>query len=275
VASRFVGRWDPAFLALGRGSRLGVPVLILWTAGVALAALFLLKHTRLGTAHDLHGRSRRSRAPVGIDVRGRRCSGSRSRVLRQGLVAVLLHGNAQFAPPNMATDYLLHAIAAVLLGMTMFEPGRCNVPVTLVGAATIGMLGNGLVLMARAYYVQDIMLGAIIVASGRGLGIDAAQSGVQRLSPQTSPSGGAFMQRHSSPPSLVALALLVAARGAGVQARRDRVPDVVGDARASRERRRRSAEGARLAGAECSTPRAACPSTPSRSRAMIQAKVDG
>ena len=49
--------------------------------------------------------------------------------------------------------------------MTMFEPGRCNVGGTLVGAATIGMLGNGLVLMGAAYYVQDIMLGVIIVAS--------------------------------------------------------------------------------------------------------------
>ena len=28
----FVGRWDPAFLALGRGSVLGIPALILWTA---------------------------------------------------------------------------------------------------------------------------------------------------------------------------------------------------------------------------------------------------
>ena len=56
-------------------------------------------------------------------------------------------------------------IAAVLLGMTMFEPGRCNVPGTLVGAATIGMLGNGLVLMGAPYYVQDIVLGIIIVAS--------------------------------------------------------------------------------------------------------------
>ena len=44
----FVGRWDPAFLALGRGSVLGVPALILWTAAVALVALFVLKQTRLG-----------------------------------------------------------------------------------------------------------------------------------------------------------------------------------------------------------------------------------
>ena len=60
---------------------------------------------------------------------------------------------------------MLTSIAAVLLGMTMFEPGRPNVPGTLCGALTIGMLGNGLVLMGAQYYVQDIALGIIIVAS--------------------------------------------------------------------------------------------------------------
>ena len=77
----------------------------------------------------------------------------------------LLAATLNSAAPDMAKDYLLTSIAAVLLGMTMFEPGRCNVPGTLVGAATIGMLGNGLVLMGAPYYVQDIMLGFIIVAS--------------------------------------------------------------------------------------------------------------
>jgi ribose transport system permease protein len=80
-------------------------------------------------------------------------------------VGTLLAATLNSAAPDMAKYYLLTAIAAVLLGMTMFEPGRCNVPGTLVGAATIGMLGNGLVLMGAPYYVQDIMLGIIIVAS--------------------------------------------------------------------------------------------------------------
>jgi ribose transport system permease protein len=82
-----------------------------------------------------------------------------------GIVGILLAATLNSAAPDMAKDYLLTSIAAVLLGMTMFEPGRCNVPGTLVGAATIGMLGNGLVLMGAPYYVQDILLGFIIVAS--------------------------------------------------------------------------------------------------------------
>ncbi len=161
----FVGRWDPAFLALGRGNVLGVPALILWTAAAALLAFFLLKQTKLGLHMTFTGEADEAARLAGIDVRAMKVLGLALSGFAAGLVAVLLTATLNSAAPNMAGDYLLHAIAAVLLGMTMFEPGRCNVPGTLVGAATIGMLGNGLVLMGAAYYVQDIMLGVIIVAS--------------------------------------------------------------------------------------------------------------
>jgi len=161
----FVGRWNPDFLALGRGSLLGVPALILWTATAALLALFLLKHTRLGFHMVFTGEADEAARLSGINVRRTKLIGLLLSGLAAGVVAVLLTATLNSAAPNMANDYLLRSIAAVLLGMTMFEPGRCNVAGTLVGAATIGMLGNGLVLMGAEYYVQDIMLGVIIVAS--------------------------------------------------------------------------------------------------------------
>jgi ribose transport system permease protein len=39
------------------------------------------------------------------------------------------------------------------------------VPGTLIAAFTLKALGNGLILSGVAYYVQDIVLGAIIVGS--------------------------------------------------------------------------------------------------------------
>jgi ribose transport system permease protein len=161
----FVGRWDPAFLALGRGSVLGIPALILWTATVALVALFVLKQTRLGMHLVFTGEAEEAARLAGVKVRRMKVLALAFAGLCAGLVGTLLAATLNSAAPDMAKDYLLTSIAAVLLGMTMFEPGRCNVPGTLVGAATIGMLGNGLVLMGAPYYVQDIMLGFIIVAS--------------------------------------------------------------------------------------------------------------
>jgi ribose transport system permease protein len=161
----FVGRWDPAFLALGRGSVLGIPALILWTAAVALLALFVLKQTRLGMHLVITGEAEEAARLAGVKVRAMKVAALAFAGLCAGLVGTLLAATLNSAAPDMAKDYLLTSIAAVLLGMTMFEPGRCNVPGTLVGAATIGMLGNGLVLMGAPYFVQDIVLGFIIVAS--------------------------------------------------------------------------------------------------------------
>jgi len=69
------------------------------------------------------------------------------------------------AAPNMAGDYLLQAIAAVLLGMTMYEPGHANVPGTVTGAVILALLNNGLVLIGAPYFMQDILLGVTIVAA--------------------------------------------------------------------------------------------------------------
>ncbi len=161
----FVGRWDPAFLELGRGSVLGIPALILWTAAVALVALFVLKQTRLGMHLVFTGEADEAARLAGVKVKRMKVIALAFAGLCAGLVGTLLAATLNSAAPDMGKDYLLTSIAAVLLGMTMFEPGRCNVPGTLVGAATIGMLGNGLVLMGAPYYVQDIALGFIIVGS--------------------------------------------------------------------------------------------------------------
>ena len=161
----FVGRWDPAFLALGRGSLFGVPALVLWMAGVALLVLFVLKRTRLGLHLVFTGEASEAARLAGIKVRRMKLLALAFSGLCAGIAAVLLTAHLNSAAPNMAGDFLLTAIAAVLLGMTMFEPGRANVPGTLLGAGLIGMLGNGLVLLGAPYYVQDIMLGVIIVGS--------------------------------------------------------------------------------------------------------------
>lgn len=161
----FVGDWNPSFLWIGRGSLFGVPTLVVWLALAALATWFLLKVTPTGLRMLTVGQAAEAARLAGIPVRRIKLLGLALSGLAAGIAAVLLTSNLASAAPNSAGDFMLTAIAAVLLGMTMFEPGRPNVPGTLSGALIIGMLGNGLVLMGAQYYVQDIALGVIIVAS--------------------------------------------------------------------------------------------------------------
>jgi len=161
----FVGRWPTEFTALARGAVFGIPAPILWVAAAALIAQFLLKQTPLGLHMTATGDADEAARLAGISTARMKLIGMTLSGLAAGICAVLLAANLSSAAPNMAGDYLLQAIAAVLLGMTMFEPGHANVPGALVGAAILSILNNGLVLIGAPYFMQDILLGCTIVGA--------------------------------------------------------------------------------------------------------------
>ncbi|MBN9442892.1 ABC transporter permease [Bosea sp. (in: a-proteobacteria)] len=161
----FTGRWPVQFTGLARGSSFGVPNLVLWLAGATLFAWGLVKWTRTGAHMVATGEADEAARLAGIGTARMKRIGLLLASVLASVMAVLLAANLSSAAPNMAGDYLLYAIAAVLLGMTMFEPGKPNVPGTVFAALVLKVLGNGLVLLGAAYYVQDIMLGAIMIGS--------------------------------------------------------------------------------------------------------------
>lgn len=161
----FVGRWPVNFTGLARGNLFGIPHLVLWMAGATLFAYGLVKWTRTGAHMVATGEADEAARLAGIATARMKRIGLLLAGVMSGLMAVLLAANLSSAAPNMAGDYLLYAIAAVLLGMTMFEPGKPNIPGTVFAALVLKVLGNGLVLLGAAYYIQDIVLGVIIIGS--------------------------------------------------------------------------------------------------------------
>lgn len=161
----FVGRWPVGFTGLARGYTFGIPNLVLWLAGVTLFAWGLVKWTRTGAHMVATGEADEAARLSGIATGRMKRIGLLLSGVLAAITAVLLAANLSSAAPNMAGDYLLYAIAAVLLGMTMFEPGKPNVPGTVFAALVLKVLGNGLVLLGAPYYIQDIVLGAIIIGS--------------------------------------------------------------------------------------------------------------
>ena len=161
----FVGRWDGTFLALARGKVAGVPNLVLFMAAVVGLGWLVTSHTRVGIHMIATGEAEEEARRAGVATRRMKTIGLTVSGAMAGIAAVLLVANLSSAAPQMAGDFLLNAIAAVLLGMTMFEPGRPNVAGSFVGALIIAMLANGLVLLGAPYYIQDIMLGVIVIGS--------------------------------------------------------------------------------------------------------------
>lgn len=161
----FVGRWPVGFTGLARGYTFGIPNLVLWMAAVTLFAYGLVKWTRTGAHMTATGEADEAARLAGIATARMKRIGLLLAGVMSAITAVLLAANLSSAAPNMAGDYLLYAIAAVLLGMTMFDPGKPNIPGTVFAALVLKVLGNGLVLLGAPYYVQDIVLGAIIIGS--------------------------------------------------------------------------------------------------------------
>jgi ribose transport system permease protein len=161
----FVGRWADTFLFLGRGRLFGIPALVIWTFLAASVSLFALKKTRLGIHMVFTGENDEAARLSGIQTKRMKIIGLSLSGLAAGITGVLLASSLSSADPVAADGFMLTAIAAVLLGMTMIEPGHPNVIGTVIGALTIGVLSNGLILMGAEYYVQHIILGLIIIAS--------------------------------------------------------------------------------------------------------------
>lgn len=161
----FVGRWPANFTDLARGALFGLPHLLLWMVAFTASAWVLLNWTRTGAHMIATGEADEASRLAGVKTAQIKRLGLMLSSLFAGIAAILLAANLSSAAPNMAADYFLYSIASVLLGMTMFQPGHPNSLGTVYAAIVLKILGNGLVLMGAPYYLQDMMLGFIIISS--------------------------------------------------------------------------------------------------------------
>jgi simple sugar transport system permease protein len=66
---------------------------------------------------------------------------------------------------NAAVGFELDVIAAVVLGGTSLFGGSGTMPGTVLGALTIAVIGNGLILVHTSPFLVQIVTGAIILAA--------------------------------------------------------------------------------------------------------------
>jgi ribose/xylose/arabinose/galactoside ABC-type transport system permease subunit len=156
---------NPAFLYIGSGYFLGIPVpAIIFVVLVFIAAL-ILRYTVFGRFIYAIGSNQEAARLCGINVNINKIFVFGLCGLMSGIAAILYGAELAVAPPIAGEGYELDAIAAVVVGGTSLMGGEGGIWGTFLGAAIIGSLSNILNLTGVSPYVQQLAKGALIIAA--------------------------------------------------------------------------------------------------------------
>jgi ribose transport system permease protein len=79
------------------------------------------------------------------------------------LVGIILASRLGQGTPTVGTAYELWAIAAAVIGGTSLFGGEGSVIGVILGAAIMGVMINGMVLLNISSYLQNVILGIVLV----------------------------------------------------------------------------------------------------------------
>ena len=160
---------DPIF-QIGNGYVWEIPAPVLFAVAGLTATWVLLNRTRFGTYVYAIGGNEASARLAGINV-------GRVKVLIYTwtglLVAIgglVLTARVRSGQPLLGTGLELQAIAAVVIGGVSLFGGRGKLSGTIWGVLLIGILSNGLNLVGVSTFVQQVVIGAVIIIAVWGTG---------------------------------------------------------------------------------------------------------
>ena len=153
------------FSWLGNGALGPVPIPVLIMLAIGLALMVVMNQTRFGRHIYAVGGNEAAALLLGLNVNRIKLAMYLVSGLLSALGGVLLAAKAGTALPDAATGYELEVIAAVIIGGTSLYGGRGTIPGVLIGAALLGVINNGIVLLGLAGYWQQLITGLVIAAA--------------------------------------------------------------------------------------------------------------
>lgn len=165
TSGRSVSGFSTGFLWLGNGVVAGMPFPAFVALVLAALCLLSLRGTIWGTYLYAIGGNSKAAWIFGLRVPRYVCgvyilSGTFSAV-----AAVFLTSRIAAALPTAGTLYELDAIAAAVIGGASLSGGSGTIYGTVLGALLIGVLRNGLSILNVSSYVQQVLIGGIIIVA--------------------------------------------------------------------------------------------------------------
>ena len=163
----------PAIEHVYSGTLLAVPIPLLLAAAAYGLIHLLLYRTRFGVAVFALGGNREALRLAGVPDRLMLIAVYALGGLMAGFAALLMTARMNAAHPTAGIGLEFDAIAAVAVGGTSFERGNGWLFGTLLGVVAVGVLRNGLNLLAVPSSAQVACIGALVILA---LFIDALRS---------------------------------------------------------------------------------------------------
>lgn len=124
---------------------------------------FLMRHMAAGRKMYAIGGNEEAAKIAGIDVGIYKNIAFALCAVLACITGMLVASRVGSANTTAGAGYFLQSYAAVFIGCTVSREGVPNVVGTLIGAAILGILANGLTILQMPTYVQDIITGGIII----------------------------------------------------------------------------------------------------------------
>ena len=153
------------FDALGRGWVLGIPLPAVLAVVIAIVGFVVLEQTRYGRQVVAVGTNMEAARRAGMPARRVAASVFALTGIAAALAGLILAARLGSGSSNAAVGFELDVIAAVVLGGTSLFGGRGSIIGTVLGALTIAVIGNGLILSHVSPFYTQIVTGAIILGA--------------------------------------------------------------------------------------------------------------
>jgi predicted ABC-type sugar transport system permease subunit len=156
---------NPLLAALGSGSLLGVPLVVLVAVAVVVAMHYLLSQTRFGQYTYAIGGNREAALRAGIQVGRMTLMLYVLSAVCAGIGGILYTARFTAGAAQAGEPLLLDSIAAVVIGGASLFGGSGTVIGTVIGALIIAVIQYGLVFVDVEPFWQFIAVGVVIIIS--------------------------------------------------------------------------------------------------------------
>ncbi|MCU1639697.1 MAG: sugar transporter permease [Microbacteriaceae bacterium] len=150
---------------LATGSVFGIPISVLIGIVIAVVVFIVLSRTTFGRNIYAVGGNSSAASVAGISVTATLIGSFVLCSVLASLAGVLLTARVASGEASLGSSYVMLSIAAAVLGGTSLFGGEGKLGLVILGVLFLGVLSNGMNILHVSSYVQELVIGGVLVAA--------------------------------------------------------------------------------------------------------------